>query len=115
MHKQLLVCIALQFWLRIESLRPRLLHDLRATSRLALIQRVDCAEVDLLIDLVLQCRCKVVCVVVCRAFGVDVAVMVVLIMAMRHGLCNGVDVLAGEQLRMVVLTFWCCCLRRKLA
>ena len=92
MHEQLLICITLQFWLRIESFRPCLLYNFGTTARLALIQRVDCAEVDLLVDLVLHSRREVVRVVVGSAFRVVVTIVV----------------LAGEQLEIEVFTYWCC-------
>lgn len=81
MHQQLLVRIALQFRLIVQSLRPRLLHHFRAASGFTLIQCVDRAEVDLLVDVVLQRRSEIVRMVVGRAFGVIVAVVLVFIVA----------------------------------
>jgi hypothetical protein len=81
MHQQLLVRIALQLRLLIQPLAPRLLHHFRATSRFALVQCIDCAEVDLLVYVVLQRGRDVVGVVVSGAFGVIMAVVLVFIMA----------------------------------
>lgn len=78
-HEQLLICIALQLRLFIKPLAPRFLHDFRSAPRLALVQRVDGAEVDLLVDVVLQRGCEIVGMVVGRSLGVIVAVMFVLI------------------------------------
>jgi hypothetical protein len=85
MHQQLLVRIALQLRLLIKPLTPRLLHHFRATSRFTFVQRVDCAEVDLLVYVVLQRGRDVVGMVVNGTLGVVVAVVLVFIMAVRHG------------------------------
>lgn len=81
MHQQLLVRVALQFRLLVQSLGPRLLHHFRAAPRLTLVQCVDRAEVDLLVDVVLQRWSEIVRVVVGRALGVVVAVVLMFIVA----------------------------------
>jgi hypothetical protein len=85
MHQQLLVRITLQLRLLIQPLAPRLLHHFRATPRFTLVQRVDCAEVDLLVYVVLQRGREIVGMVVSGALGVVVAVVLVFIVAVRHG------------------------------
>lgn len=84
-HQQLLVRIALQLRLLVQSLTPGLLHHFRATTRIAFVQRINCAEVDLLVYVVLQCGREIVGVVVGSALGVVVPVMLVFVMAVRHG------------------------------
>ena len=87
MHQQLLVRVALQFRLLIKSLGPRLLNHFCAASRLALVQRVDRAEVDLLVYVVLQRGREIVGVVVGCSLGVVVAMMLVFIVTVRHCCC----------------------------
>lgn len=67
-HEQLLVGIALELWLGFELFNPCLLDNLRPGLRLALIQCGDCAEVDLLVNVVLQRGRQVISVVVSGAF-----------------------------------------------
>jgi hypothetical protein len=71
----------LQFRLLVQSLGPRLLHNLRTATRLALVQCVDGAKVNLLVNVVLQRRSEIVCVVMGGALGVVVAVVIVFIVA----------------------------------
>ena len=81
MHQQLLVRITLQFGLLVQSLSPCLLYDLCTASRFALVQCIDRAKVDLLVDVVLQRRSEIVRVVVGRTLGVVVAVVLMFIVA----------------------------------
>jgi hypothetical protein len=83
-HEQLLVRIALQLRLLVQPFAPSLLHDLGAAPRLALVQRVDSAEVDLLVDVVLQRGRDIVGMVVGCSLGVVVTMVFVFVVAVRH-------------------------------
>jgi len=97
MHQQLLIRIALQLGLGVQSFGPCLLHDLRAGPRLGFVERVDGAEVDLFVDVVLERRGQVIRVIVRRALGVVVAVMAAFVVAVRHAGYGGRSVYAGQQ------------------
>lgn len=80
-HQQLLISIAFELRLGLESFRPCLPDDLGPRSRLALVERRDGAEIYLLVDVILQRRRQVILVIVRRTFRMVVAVVVMLIVA----------------------------------
>lgn len=85
MHQQLLVGIAAEFGLGVQSLVPGLLANFASRARGALVQRVDGVKVDLAVEAVLQSRCDIICVIVgAVAMAVVVAVAFVFVVAVRH-------------------------------
>jgi hypothetical protein len=86
-HEQLLVCVALQFRLLVQPFAPSFLHDLCAAPGFALVQRVDGAEVDLLVYVVLQRGRDVVAMVVGCSLGVVVTMAFVFVVTVRHCYC----------------------------
>ena len=81
----MLVGIAAEFRVGIQSLVPTLLADFASRARSALVQRVDGVKVDLAVEAVLQSRCDIICVIVGTvAMAVVVAVALVFVVAVRH-------------------------------
>jgi hypothetical protein len=88
-HQQLLVGIAAELGLGVQSLVPRLFADFASRARGALVQCVDGVKIDLAVEAVLQGWRDVVRVIV-GAVGVAVvmAVTFVFVVAVRHGVCS---------------------------
>lgn len=86
MDDQLLICIALDFRLGVQPLRPRLLENLATTTSCDFIECPASTEVYLLVQVVLEGRVDVVAVVM----GVVVIItavrvgMVVVAVVVRH-------------------------------
>lgn len=84
-HEELFVRIALQGRFRVETVCPGFLEDERSRARGGFVEGLDGAEVDLVVDVVLESGGQVVRVVVCAAGAVIVRVGVgVLIVTVRH-------------------------------
>lgn len=84
-HEELFVRVALQGRFRIETVCPGFLEDERSRARGGFVEGLDGAEVDLVVDVVLESGGQVVRVVVCAAGAVIVGVGVgVLIVTVRH-------------------------------
>lgn len=84
-HEELFVRVALQGRFRVETVCPGFLEDERSRARGGFVEGLDGAEVDLVVDVVLESGGQVVRVVVCAAGAVIVGVGVgVLIVAVRH-------------------------------
>lgn len=85
MHQQLLVGIAAEFGLRVQSLVPGLFANVASRARGALVQCVNGVKIDLSVEAVLQSWCDIVRVVV-GAVGVAmvVAMAFVFVVAVRH-------------------------------
>jgi hypothetical protein len=84
-HQQLLVGIAAELWLGVQSLIPGLFADLASRTRSTLVQCVDGVKVDLSVEAVLQGRRNIVRVIM-GAMGIAVVVTVtfVFVVAVRH-------------------------------
>ena len=84
-HQQLLVGIAAEFGLGIQSLVPGLFANVASRARGALVQCVDGVKIDLSVEAVLQCWRDVVRVIM-GAVGVAVVVAMafVFVVAVRH-------------------------------
>lgn len=84
-HEELFVRVALQGRFRVETVCPGFLEDERSRARGGFVEGLDGAEVDLVVDVVLESGGQVVRVVVRAAGAVIVRVGVgVLIVAVRH-------------------------------
>lgn len=84
-HEELFVRVALQGRFRVETVCPSFLEDERSRARGGFVEGLDGAEVDLVVDVVLESGGQVVRVVVCAAGAVIVRVGVgVLIVTVRH-------------------------------
>ena len=84
-HQQLFVGIAAEFGLSGQSLVPCLFTDLAARPRRTLVERVDGAKVDLLVDVVLEGGRDIVAMVVSAVrMSVIMAVAFVFVVAVRH-------------------------------
>lgn len=84
-HEELFVRVALQGRFRVETVCPGFLEDERSRARGGFVEGLDGAEVDLVVDVVLESGGQVVRVVVCAAGAVIVRVGVgVLIVTVRH-------------------------------
>lgn len=80
MHQELFVGIAFQDWLFAEAFIPGLLYDCCSGARLSLVQRGDAFKVDLLVEIRLQGRFKVMGMVVPVSVVVSVSVPMVMVM-----------------------------------
>jgi len=74
-HEQLLVRIRAQLWFQIQPLSPRFLAYFRSGSWRRLVQCIDCIEVDLLVNVILNCWREVVRMIM-SAVGMVVTVAV---------------------------------------
>lgn len=90
-HEDLLVGEALQLGSRVQPLRPRFLADAATLVRFILVQRAQSAEVDLLVQQVLERGYDIIVVIMNVIVGLGVLFVVVvmalwaLLWALRHG------------------------------